>query len=390
MKKKIAIISPMILPVSEIKGGAVEQLILNIIEENEKSNNPLNLDVYTVYSKNVKVDYKFTTIYQVKKNLLDTFIQKVINLKNKLLRKDYRYDTYINKLIKLIKNKEYNKIIVENRMGLYKEIYNKTINKNNLIYHMHNDFDTFDKTPNNYKFIESTCYKILTVSNYINNRLQEVKKSEKIITYYNCINQNKFLETSINQNVLKKIANNYNIKTNNFVIGFVGRITEEKGIYELIIAFKEFVQNNNNAKLLIVGSSWFDKEKLTPFEKKLFDITDEIKDHVIFTGYIDYKQIIYFYKLMDILVIPSKCQEAFGLVALEGLAMNLKIISSTNGALKEVLENNAMFITNENMIKDINTALNNVSNSKIKNKNQEFPQKFTIETYYKNFCESIK
>ncbi len=388
--EKIAIISPLVLPVSEVKGGAVEQLILNIIEENEKSQTPLKIDLYSMYSEHVRYNYKNTKVYLIKKNIIETIFQKVINLGNKILKRKYRYDTYIRKAVKLVNKNNYDKIIIENRMGLYKEIYNKTQNKNNLIYHMHNDFDEFDKTPENYLFIEKTCFKILTVSNYINERLQQIKKSNKIVTYYNCIDQNKFDKKNIIKDKLDRIKKNYKINEKDFVIGFVGRVTEEKGIYELVLSFKEFVKNHKTAKLMIVGSSWFDKEKLTSFEKKLVDLTNDIKDNVIFTGYINYDKINYIYQMFNVLVIPSKCQESFGLVALEGIANNIPVIATGNGGLKEVLPKECICITNENMVDDINNALLKMYKENKNIFNGKFPNKFTKETYYKNFIKYIK
>ena len=388
--EKIAIISPLVLPVSEVKGGAVEQLILNIIEENEKSQTPLKIDLYSMYSEQVRCNYKNTKVYLIKKNIIETIFQKVINLGNKILKRKYRYDTYIRKAVKLVNKNNYDKIIIENRMGLYKEIYNKTQNKNNLIYHMHNDFDEFDKTPENYLFIEKTCFKILTVSNYINERLQQIKKSNKIVTYYNCIDQNKFDKKNIIKNELDRLKKNYKINEKDFVIGFVGRVTEEKGIYELVLSFKEFVKNHKTAKLMIVGSSWFDKEKLTSFEKKLVDLTNDIKDNVIFTGYINYDKINYIYQMFNVLVIPSKCQESFGLVALEGIANNIPVIATGNGGLKEVLPKECICITNENMVDDINNALLKMYKENKNIFNGKFPNKFTKETYYKNFIKYIK
>ena len=179
---RIALVSPMLLPISK-KGGAVEQLILSLVEENEKALHPLSIDLYSIYQDDVNTNYKYTNVIFVKKSKIGLFRQKCFNLFNKLFRSSKRYNYIINKTVNKLKKRTYDKVIVENSMTLYKAIFNKTNNK--LIYHMHNDFDNIDKTKENYIFIERTCETILAISNYIKNRLLEVKDSSKIKVFHN-------------------------------------------------------------------------------------------------------------------------------------------------------------------------------------------------------------
>ena len=387
---KIAIVSPMLLPVSDINGGAVEQLILNIINQNEKSSSPIMIDLYTMYSDNVNLDYKYTDVIFVRKNLLFKYVQKFKNLFYKIFRFDYRYDYILSSTIREIKKRKYDRVIVENRMGLYKKIYQETDNKHNLIYHMHNDFDTGDKTIDNYLFIESSCLKILTVSDYIKNRLNSVKKSDKIFTFHNCIDLGKFSLDPDDKIKRYDLMKEIGFSKNNFIIGFVGRVTEEKGILDLVIAFKNFVKVYHNAKLLVVGSSWFDASKKTKFENMLIEETSSIKSNVFFTGYIDYSKIKFYYDLMDVIVIPSKCNEAFGLVALESLAMGLNVISTRSGALEEVLGENAQFVSVEKLSLDIYNSLQQLYSSNYKNRKCYDVSGYSIENYYNDFLCLIK
>ncbi|MBM6861744.1 glycosyltransferase family 1 protein, partial [Clostridium saudiense] len=45
---KIGIITAGVLPVPPIKGGAVENLVYSIINENEKADNPIKIDLYGI------------------------------------------------------------------------------------------------------------------------------------------------------------------------------------------------------------------------------------------------------------------------------------------------------------------------------------------------------
>ena len=375
---RIALVSPMLLPISK-SGGAVEQLILSLVLENEKAKHPLNIDLYTIYQDDVNQNYKYTNVISVKKSYIGLFKQKCFNLFYKIIRSPKRYNYIHDKTAKELKKSTYDKVIIENSMMLYRAIYDGT---NTMIYHMHNDFDTFDKTPDNYMFIESTCETILTISGYIKNRLLEVKKSDKIKVFYNCIDLNKFVIDSLDKvNALKE---KYGIQ-NNYVIGYTGRITDEKGVYELVCAFKKVLSKHPNYKLLIVGSSWFNAKTYTAYEKKIIDVTSDIKDAVIFTGYVNYDDMKYYYKMMDVVVIPSKWNEPFGLVALEALAMNLKVISTPNGALKEALLDNAFYVSCD--IDSIFNALDVIENTKI---DISFdPHIHSSEHYYTEFVDLI-
>ena len=69
---RIALVSPMLLPISK-SGGAVEQLILSLVLENEKAKHPLNIDLYTIYQDDVNQNYKYTNVISVKKSYIGLF-----------------------------------------------------------------------------------------------------------------------------------------------------------------------------------------------------------------------------------------------------------------------------------------------------------------------------
>lgn len=396
---KIAIVSPIILPVSDINGGAVEKLIMMLLDENEK-NHKLDIDLYTIYSKNVICNYKYTKVFQIKINAFDIIIQKILNFLYKLFKIKYRYEAALKKTCKKMKKHTYNKVIVENRMNLYRLIYLETENKNNLIYHMHNDFDNVDKTRENYLFIENTSTKILVVSDYIKNSLENIKESKKIFVLNNCINLDDFNRDIVSNDKLESLYKKYSIDKGDLIISYFGRVTKEKGVLYLIKAFKELHKYYRNIKLLIVGSSWFSiNVKETEFEKEIKKEISEIKENVIFAGYVNYKEIIYYYKITNFIVIPSICNEAFGLVALEGMSMGIPIISTNDGGLPYVLQDAAIVIDKNNdlqynlfqnmklFIEDPGIA------EKYKNRGLDrirTEKKFGKEEYYKLFLNYLK
>lgn len=394
---KIAFVSPMILPVSNVNGGAVEQLMLDIVRENEKNYN-FDIDLYSIYSENIISDYKHTRVIQVNINFFDKIIQKANNFINKILKRKRSYMSSIEKCIKLLNRHKYDKVIIENNMFLYKRVYEKTKFKDKLYYHMHNDFNECDKTHENYMFIETTAQRIFTVSEYIKRRLMEVKKSKKIFVLNNCIDYDLLSENNIKSEKLQEMILKNGLQEDDFVICYVGRVIKEKGILELITAFKRISMKYDNVKLLIVGSSWFaDNYKKTDFEKELIKETNEIQNKIIFTGYVKYTDIIYYYKLANVCVIPSICNEAFGVVALEAMYYNIPIIATKAGALPDILEDCALYVNLENLEEDIEDKIEVLINNK--NISEELrnkcklrlnKQSFNKDRYFEEFCNYIK
>lgn len=125
----------------------------------------------------------------------------------------------------------------------------------------------------------------------------------------------------------------YNISSNDFVFGFAGRISIDKGCRELLSAFKELEIENSNAKLFIVG----------PVEDNCGIDLDLIawarqSENVVMTGMVDGKQMNQYYAVMDVLVHPTY-REGFGMVIQEAGALGIPVITTDIPGASEVMEN---------------------------------------------------
>jgi glycosyltransferase involved in cell wall biosynthesis len=115
------------------------------------------------------------------------------------------------------------------------------------------------------------------------------------------------------------------------VLGFVGRLTRDKGIPELIEAFEIILRARPQTLLLLVG--WFDasEDALDP------DSRERIKTHpnIMCTGFVE--DAAPYYRAMDILILPT-LREGFPNVALEASATGIPVISTlTTGACDAVV-----------------------------------------------------
>lgn len=109
---------------------------------------------------------------------------------------------------------------------------------------------------------------------------------------------------------------------------FVGRVVPNKGIIELVNAFKKVLEIIPNCKLLIVGDGCYDLclKEIKPFFSK-----------VIFTGYIEKDLLIKLYHIADIGVLPSYFEEC-NYVVLEMMSTKLPFVISRVPGLTDFLD----------------------------------------------------
>ena len=135
------------------------------------------------------------------------------------------------------------------------------------------------------------------------------------------------------QDVLKK---KLGIKDGDFVIGFCGRLVRDKGVAELVDAFKLLKQkysDGNNLKLFIIGSSEL-RDSISVGLRKYIDTCND----VIHVERVEYTEIHKYFALFSIMVLPSY-REGFGMVTIECGAMEVPaIVSKSTGCIDSIIE----------------------------------------------------
>ena len=133
--------------------------------------------------------------------------------------------------------------------------------------------------------------------------------------------------------------------TDNFLITYVGRLEERKGIETLLEAIS--LVDNPSVQAVIVGGQPSEKPFLSWGElseepyKKYMALIDEygIEKQVTFTGGKSQDQLSKYYSAADITVIPSY-YEPFGMTAIEAMACGSSVIASRVGGLKSTVKEN--------------------------------------------------
>ncbi|WP_294307042.1 glycosyltransferase family 4 protein [uncultured Chryseobacterium sp.] len=152
-----------------------------------------------------------------------------------------------------------------------------------------------------------------------------------------------------------KLRNALNINENDFVFIFVGRLVGDKGINELITAFKKLLASTNNnieSKLLLVGS--LERE----FDPLLPEVLKEIQNNhnIISVGF--QKDVRPYFAISNALVFPSY-REGFPNVVIQAGAMGLpSIVSDINGCNEIIRQDeNGMIIPSKNTESIFNSML---------------------------------
>ncbi len=138
----------------------------------------------------------------------------------------------------------------------------------------------------------------------------------------------KEFDLSKKDNYRKEIRDKYNIGESDFVFGFVGRLNIDKGINELIEAFKGI----QNAKLMLVGML---DDNYRPSEENLKYANDS--ENVFITGNVPPSDVCKYLATFDVLVQPTY-REGFGKVFEEAMGMACPIITTDVPGPSEAIE----------------------------------------------------
>lgn len=389
---KLAVLTCGMLPIPAVKGGAVENLIDFYLEYND-IHKLHDITVYSPWDPKVKV-------HQALSSDINHYIYTdVTSIKAKIERRLYKYlhpseeyynyfiEYYFEKVYADLSQKNYDYIILENGAGLAYKLSQR--GHKNLILHMHNELQ--QSKEKYHQTIFKNITKILTVSDYIKQRVSTLFPIEKIITIHNGIDRDNFTSKGTSHISRRQIG----FTEEDFVIVYSGRIIKEKGISELIDAIL-CLRSYPKIKLLVLGCSFYNEAKYEDdFIRSLKDKTKEIKDKIYFTGFIPYQNVPDYMHLANIAVLPSMWEEPFGLTIVEAMATGLPLITTRSGGIPEICEGVATIIDRHNASNNIANAILDLYNHPNKSQQMsiaslERSKLFDKDVYAYHFFDAFK
>lgn len=228
----------------------------------------------------------------------------------------------------------------------------------------------------NYKYLSYKSNKIITVSNFIKNNIENnfnVNKDD-LVTFYN------FIEPLKPYNIerVKEIREKLDIALEDKVLIFVGRISIIKGVDILINIFNKLNMEYNNIKLILIGQLQYHIQSIKNVNIKVVKPQKDIENY---------------YYLGDLIIIPSR-MDPFPYTMLEAALSKKPIIASNAGGIPEFIihdNNGLLFNVNRpyelgNYIKQL--LINIEIKTRLVNKNEERVTEFLDkEKYFNNLLK---
>lgn len=148
----------------------------------------------------------------------------------------------------------------------------------------------------------------------------------KIVLIHNAVSLARFDPSQSGRDGARK---ELGVGDNEALVGTIGKLNKGKGVYELLRAVGALAREHKDIRLIFVGEGP-EGEGIIQEAQRL-----GIRQRVILTGM--RRDVERMYAAMDIFVLPSTCDEAFGMVLIEAMAMARPVIGTMVGGIPELI-----------------------------------------------------
>ncbi len=267
------------------------------------------------------------------------------------------------KLRKLVKEKKFHALILQNLRDLWivsPALYN--IKKTQLVGFCQMLVGVKKKDPL-HKLVYKRLNHLLTLTDWQQTALLPYLPIKKEI--FSTIPN--FVDSKIFHPKLRSDDFRYQLgfKQEDFVIGIIGRIDEQKGQLELLKAFAKVSEQFKKVHLLIIGEPTLGEEKQEKYFNHLKEqvTKNKLDKKVHFMGFQKETQTLT--ANLDLFVLASH-QETFGYVVIEAMACGVPVLGTQAGGVPEILDHgDCGFLCEpknwEDMAKKLDFILNNPS-----------------------------
>lgn len=381
--------------VPAIHGGAVETLLTMLIEENEKRC-LCNLIIFVTYDKQAAIysaKYKFTKFIFIRSNYVRRLLYKLLRSFYKFSGKHHTgvSNDFVHQTMKCVYLREklgekFDCFLVEegflfNGIKAFVDLFGDRV-----VYHSH-----LHEVP-----VHGSIWpNVISISEFCRKEWLSVPSDTKnVFVLRNGIDLGKFSKRiSVEERL--SLREKLGIAEDDIVVIYVGRIIPVKGVKELLLAID--LLQNKSIKLVLAGSSSFAQGKMTPYLKEVRSLIDKMENQAIHVGYIDNDVLYKYYQIADMQAVPSMCEEAAGLVAIEGMASGLPLVVTRSGGMVEYVDEKCALVVDKEKNVEINLseAIQVLAGDAALRKRMgahgmERSKLFSKESFYMNFVDIIK
>ena len=183
----------------------------------------------------------------------------------------------------------------------------------------------------------STKINLISNSKFVYDRLIKNDISPKIVdTVYNPIDRSidEGDQACLDQALPKELG----LLTTNHIVGFVGRISENKGIKLFLHAMQRTLNDRSNVMAVIIGDSG---KKVRKGDKDYFELMKELAcqlgiiDHIVFLGFReDATRLMKYFKVF----VLASDEEPWGRVICESFISGVPVVATDAGGAREIVQ----------------------------------------------------
>lgn len=389
--RKICVIMGGVMPVPAVCGGAIETLVTSIVKKYSKEDG-FELTICSVYHpKAVEISKQYSEVrffWTHTRNINYLFMHAIFLGVRMITGKCIRpLQRHYNEIAELFCKEKFDLIIAEG--GDTQAIIDiaKGYTRDQFANHIHIHYLPPENIVENYGHV-------IGVSEFVTKEYLKVcKMPVKPHVLKNAIDVQKF-SRNVSDEQKRSIRKKLGLKEDDFVVLYVGRIMEIKGVLELMQAVVGL--EDEHIKLLIMGSANSGKWAFSSYERKVKKFAEKHKKRIIFTGYVDNSEVYKYAAVADIQCAPTLVEEAAGLVLLEAMAEGLPlIVTKSGGVIEYVDESTAMIIDKNNTVNKLKRAICYMKEhpeirQQIAEESRKKSKLYDEKLYYKNFVKMIR
>ncbi len=161
---------------------------------------------------------------------------------------------------------------------------------------------------------------------------QRLVRQQRISWIGNGIDIHRFLKVSVHTELKQSLA----LRNEDRIVGFIGRLVQEKGIEELLLAMRTVVERIPRAKLLVIGDTLeTDRDQTATVRIRQIISANKLDEVVRFVGHRE--DIPELLALMDLFVLPSH-REGMPRSIIEAMAAGKPVVATNiRGCREEVV-----------------------------------------------------
>lgn len=194
------------------------------------------------------------------------------------------------------------------------------------------------------------------------------------------VNLQKFNPDPYAREDILAVRQQYDIKAEDKVLLYLGRISKEKNIEEILEAMPDYMSTRPQVKFLIIGGG----PEMEVLKQKTAE--KNLQGRIIFTGPKPWDEIGLYYQLGDVFVSASQ-SETQGLTYIEAMAAGLPVVAKRDKCLEDILIpgwNGYDFTDKEGLIKGLDAIFFGEANIAYGENAKNKVKKYSAEEFARN------